>query len=228
MRIETSHWLGREFLSIIGEGPEIGDPEAEADALFVSFGEELTAHGLSLDNTIRSRIWAADSDARTACSTVRTRTLSGPARAATSSYIAPAHFDSGARVAMDLIALRPLSGDEKTVTEQDPPKGVIKYLTVGELLVLPGMTSNEGGSFEHQAADILGRITMCLREAGCGWSEVCDVTLVHEHGVQHNDIWASWRRETEEIPSRMTLLPAEGYARPGKLLEIETMAIRNV
>ena len=129
---------------------------------------------------------------------------------------------------MDLIALRPLPGEEKTVTEQDPPKGVIKWLTVGELLVLPGMTCNEGGSFEHQAADILGRITVSLREAGCGWSEVCDVTLVHKHGVHHNDIWASLRKETEEIPSRMTLLPAEGYARPDKLLEIETMAIMNV
>ena len=228
MRIETSHWLGREFLSIIGEGPEIGDPEAESDALFARFGEELAAHGLSLNDTIRSRIWGADSDARTACSTVRTRTLSGPARAATSSYIAPAHFDSGARVAMDLIALRPLPGEEKIVTEQDPPKGVIKYLTVGELLVLPGMTCNEGGSFEHQAADILGRITMCLREAGCGWSEVCDVTLVHEHGVQHSNIHASLRKETEDMPPRLTLLPAEGYSRPGKLLEIETMAIMNV
>ena len=143
MRIETSYWLGREFLSISGEGPEIGDPEAEADALFASFDEVLAAHGLSLDNTIRSRIWGADSDARTACSTARARTLSGRARAATSSYVAPAHFNSATRVAMDLVALLPLPGEEKTVTEQDPPKGVIKWLAVGELLVLPGMSCNE-------------------------------------------------------------------------------------
>ena len=228
MRIETSYWLGHEFLSISGEGPEIGNPEAEADALFARFSEILATHGLSLDNTIRSRIWGADSDARTACSTARTRTLSGRARAATSSYIAPAHFNSATRVAMDLVALLPLPGEKKTVTEQDPPKGVIKWLTVGELLVLPGMSCNEGGSFEHQAEDILGRITVCLGEAGCHWSEVCDATFVYEHGVQRHDILTALRKETEELPQRMTLLPAEGYSRPGKLLEIETMAIMNV
>lgn len=225
MRVETNYWLGREFLSIAGEARETGDPEAEADALFARFAEVLAARGLSLDNTIRSRIWAADSEARTACSAVRTRTLSGPARAATSSYIAPAHLDSAARIAMDLIALHPAPGEEKTVTEQDPPQGVIKWLTVGDLLVLPGMSCNEGGSFEQQAEDILGRISACLNEAGSRWSDVCEVTFVYEHGVGHHDIFAAFRRETEGMPPHVALLPTEGYSRPGKLLEIETMAI---
>ncbi len=225
MRIEIIHRLGREFLSIAGEAPELGDPEAEADALFSRFGEVLSAHGLGLENTIRSRIWAADSEARTACSAARTRTLSGPARAATSSYIAPDHLDSAARVAMDLIALHPAPGEEKTVTEQDPPHTVIKRLTVGALLVLPGMSCHEGGPIENQAKDILGRITVCLGEAGSGWSDVCDVTFVHERSVRHHDIFAAFRRETEEMPAHMALLPAEGYSRQGPLLEIETMAI---
>ncbi len=225
MRIEASCWLGLDFLSISGEAPEMGNPEAEADALFAQFAEVLAAHGLGLENTIRSRIWAADAEARTACSASRTRTLSGSARAATSSYIAPAHLDSAARVAMDLIALNPAPGEAKTVTEQDPPQGVIKYLTVGALLVLPGMSCNQGGSFEDQAEDILGRVTARLGDAGCGWSEVCEVTFVHEQDIQHHDIIAALHRETGETPSLMSLLPAEGYSRPGKLLEIETMAI---
>ena len=225
MRIETNHWLSREFLAIFGEAPETGDPEADADALFARFGEVLAAHGLGLENTIRSRIWAADSEARTACSASRTRTLSGPARAATSSYIAPDHLDSVARVGMDLIALYPASGEEKTVTEQDPPHTVIKRLTVDDLLVLPGMSCHEGGPIESQAAEILGRITACLGEAGSGWSDVCEVTFVHERSVRHDDIFAAFRRETEEMPAHISLLPAEGYSRQGPLLEIETMAI---
>jgi enamine deaminase RidA (YjgF/YER057c/UK114 family) len=225
MRIETNHWLGREFLSIAGEAPETGDPEADSDALFARFAEVLAAHGLGLENTIRSRIWAADSEARTACSAARTRTLSGPARAATSSYIAPDHLDSDTRVAMDLIALHPAPGEEKTVTEQNPPQRVIGWMTVGDFLVLPGMSCHEGGPIENQAAEILGRITACLGEAGSGWSDVCEVTFVHERSVQHDDILAAFRRETEEMPPHVALLPAEGYSRQGPLLEIETMAI---
>ncbi len=225
MRIESTRCLGREFLSINGEAPERGDPGEEADALFTRFAEVLAAHGLGLENTIRSRIWGADSEARTACSAARTRTLTGPARAATSSYIAPAHLDSAARVAMDLIALRPAPGEVKTVTEQDPPQGVIKWLTVGDLLVLPGMSCNEGGSFENQAEEILGRITASLGEAGCGWSDVCQITFVHEHSVPHDDILAAFGRESEQMPPHVALLPAQGYSRPGKLLEIEATAI---
>lgn len=229
MRIETNCWLGRKFLSISGEGPAMADPEAEADGLFGRFKDVLAAHGLGLENTIRSRIWAADGDARTACSKARTRTLAGPARSATSSYIAPDHLGAGARVAMDLIALHPTPGEDpgetKIITEQDPPQGVIRWLTVGRLLVLAGMSCNQGGPFEDQARDILGRITACLGDAGCGWSDVRELTLVHENAIPHDQIFAALARETDAKPERITLLPAEGYSRPGKLLEIETMAI---
>ena len=71
MRIETIRRLGREYISIHGEAPETGDPEADAETLFARFADVLTAHGLGLTNTIRSRIWAADREARTACSAAR-------------------------------------------------------------------------------------------------------------------------------------------------------------
>ena len=93
------------------------------------------------------------------------------------------------------------------------------------MLVLPGMSCHEGGPIENQAADILGRITARLGDAGSRWSEVCEVTFVHERGVRHHDIFAAFRRETEEMPPHVALLPAEGYSRQGPLLEIETMAI---
>ncbi|MCZ6885185.1 MAG: hypothetical protein O7E53_02345 [Alphaproteobacteria bacterium] len=225
MRIETIRRLGREFLSIHGEAPETGDPEADAGTLFARFADVLAAHGLGLENTIRSRIWAADREARAACSAGRTRALKGPARAATSSYIAPAHLDGATRIAMDLIALRPAPGEEKIVIEEDPPATVIKWLTVGELLVLPGLSCHQGGPIESQAADILGRITARLGEAGADWSDVSEVTFVHELSVQHHDLFAAFRKVTEEMPPHMALLPVEGYSRQGPLLEIETMAI---
>ena len=226
MRVETIRCFDREFLSITGEAGNLEDPEAEADALFLQFTQVLEAYGLSLENTIRSRIWAADGEARTACSEARSRTLKGLARAATSSYIAPAHLTKGGRVAMDLIAICPSGNKAKVVIEQKPPQGVIKWLTVGELLVLPGMSCNDGGSFESQAEDILGRITTCLANAGSRWSDVVEITFVCQSGIQQQDIFLAFHKETKEVPLRMVLLPAEGYSRPGKFLEIEVMAIK--
>ena len=226
MRVETIHWLDREFLSIAGEAMDLGNPEAEADALFSQFTQVLEGYGLSLENTIRSRIWAADAEARTACSAARSRTLTGSARAATSSYIAPSHLTKGSRVAMDLIALCLSGNNAKVVMEEKPPQGVIKWLTVGELLVLPGMSCNDGGSFESQAENILGRITTCLAKASSRWSDVVEVTFVYQDGIQQRDIFSAFHKKTKEVPPRMVLLPAEGYSRPGKFLEIETMAMK--
>jgi len=227
MRVETIRWLDLELLSISGEAMVSGDPEAEAEALFSEFSQVMESYGLSLENTIRSRIWAADAEARTACSEVRSRTLKGTARAATSSYIAPAHLTEGNRVAMDLIAIFAPTNEAKVVIEQNPLKGVINWLTVGSLLVLPGMSCNDGGSFGSQADDILGRITTSLTNAGSRWSDVIEVTFVYQEGIQQEDVLLAFRKETKEVPSRLVLLPAKEYSRPGKFLEIETMAMKS-
>src|SRR4029453_17568516 len=104
MRKKIFSWLGREFIELSGEAKPVATATVEAQELFNRFNEELKSHGLSLDHTVRSRLWGRDRENRDLGSTERVKTLSGKARSASSSYIAPGHFDSAAKVAVDLLA----------------------------------------------------------------------------------------------------------------------------
>ena len=48
-------WLGEEFIELSGEARPAASIEAETVSLFRSFEQELKAHGLSLENTVRTR-----------------------------------------------------------------------------------------------------------------------------------------------------------------------------
>src|SRR5262245_49872236 len=112
-------WLGKEFVELSGEARPASTAIQEAEELFQRFDQELRAHGLSLANTVRSRLWGRDRQSRDQGSNERVKALSGKARSASSSYIAPIHFDSNAKVAIDLLAMRPSRADlEKFLKER--------------------------------------------------------------------------------------------------------------
>ena len=107
MRKRIFTWLGKEFVELSGEARPAVNATIEAQELFQGINRELQQHDLSLDNTVRSRLWGRDRQSRDFGSNERVKTLSGKARSASSSYIAPSHFDSTAKVAVDLLAMRP-------------------------------------------------------------------------------------------------------------------------
>src|SRR5262245_5955592 len=111
-------WLGKEFVEISGEAKPATTATEEARELFQRFNQELQSHGLSLDNTVRSRLWGRDRESRDQGSNERVKALSGKARSASSSYIAPIHFDSDAKVAIDLLAMRPSRPDAEKVLKE--------------------------------------------------------------------------------------------------------------
>ena len=122
-------WLGKEFVELSSEGKSSATATEQAREIFLRFDEELRAMGLSLDKTVRSRLWGRDRESRNRGSEERVRILSGKARSASSSYIAPDHFDSNARVALDLLAMRSSRGDvQKVLKEYDPPIVPLRYL----------------------------------------------------------------------------------------------------
>src|SRR5258706_1732534 len=115
-------WLGREFVEVSAEAQPGATAAAEAREIFSRCERELGAVGLSLDHTVRSRLWGKDRQSRDLGSAERVRALAGKARSASSSYIAPERFDSGAAVAVDLLAMRPARpGANKILKEYDPP-----------------------------------------------------------------------------------------------------------
>lgn len=169
MRKLVYEWLGREFVALSAEGrPELGVAEQARD-LFRRFDEELRGLGLSLDDTVRTRLWGRERASRDEGSRERVAALAGRARSASSSYIAPAHFDSDAQVAVDLYAMRPRrSGLEKALVEYDPPIVPLRYLAWDQVVVLSGVTAVLP-TLADQVADILPRIEASLADADAGW-----------------------------------------------------------
>jgi len=157
--------------------------------------------------------------------------LSGKARSASSSYIAPRHFDSAGAVAVDLWAMR--GAAQKTVQEYDPPIVPPRYIATGSLVFLSGVTWDTG-TLDEQLDVILPRIGGSLQDAGASWAHVVTLScflhrsqtvqalrtgLLRALGVERETLFRG------EAPAAVDYSFVEGYSTPGKLIEIETTAL---
>ena len=226
MRKKIFDWLGREFVALGCEGKTGLTPSEETKEIFRRFNEELNGLDLSLDNTVRTRLWGRDRQSRDQGSDERVKILSGKARSASSSYIAPVHFDSGARVAVDLLAMKPSHSDiQKTLKEYDPPIIPLRYLIYDTIVVLSGITAVLP-TLENQVADILPRISGSLADTGSSWDKTAKVSF-HLHRSQKLATLKELFEKTVKarIP-RMEYVFVDGYSAEGKLIEIEVTATR--
>lgn len=224
---KVTRWLDREFVELSCEGDGHGSAAEEAHAIFLRMSNELRHFGLSLDHVIRTRLWGRDRASRDAGSTVRFATLAAGARAASSSYISPERFDSpSGRIALDLVALKTPATPVKTIRENEPPRVPIRYMTIGDLVILSGMT-NQQPSLDAQLADIMPRIGAALTEAGSGWNKVALMSGYLHRGQEPEALKAGIAKWTGGIfPACLEIGFADGYSAPGKLIEIETTALR--
>jgi enamine deaminase RidA (YjgF/YER057c/UK114 family) len=224
MRKRIFSWLGKEFAELTGEAKPATTTTEEARELFQRFNQELQSHGLSLDNTVRSRLWGRDRESRDQGSNERVKILSGKARSASSSYIAPTHFDSNAKVAIDLLAMRPSrSAAEKFLKEYDPPIVPLRYLTYDSVVVLSGVTAVLA-SLDEQLDNILPRIEDSLKNASSSWDRVAKVSFFLHRSQRLETLKELFsKRVTAKIPA-MEYSFVEGYSSVGKLCEIEVTA----
>jgi len=220
-----------EFIAICGESRPGLPPDEAARDLFTRFATELQAHGLSLDDTVRTRLWGRDRAARDGGSGARLQVLSGAARSASSSYIAPSHFDSEGSVAADLWAMR--GAAQKTVKEYEPPIVPPRYIVASGLVFLSGVTWDTG-TLDEQLDVILPRIGSSLQDAGASWAHVVKVScfLHRSQTVQalREGIMRVLGDERGKLLSGEASVEVEynfvdGYSTPGKLIEIETTAV---
>jgi enamine deaminase RidA (YjgF/YER057c/UK114 family) len=224
MRKRIFSWLGKEFAELTGEAKPATTATEEARELFQRFNQELQSNGLSLDNTVRSRLWGRDRESRDQGSNERVKILSGKARSASSSYIAPTHFDSNAKVAIDLLAMRPSrSAAEKFLKEYDPPIVPLRYLTYDSVVVLSGVTAVLA-SLDEQLDNILPRIEDSLKNASSSWDRVAKVSFFLHRSQRLETLKELFsKRVTAKIPA-MEYSFVEGYSSVGKLCEIEVTA----
>lgn len=224
MRKRIFTWLGKEFIELSGEAKAAANATIEAQELFQRFDQELQAHGLSLDNTVRSRLWGRDRQSRDLGSTERVKILSGKARSASSSYIAPGHFDSGAKVALDLLAMRPSqTSAAKRIVEYEPAIVPIRFLVYDSVVVLSGVTTVLP-TLAEQFDNIFPRITGSLKDAGSSWEKVARVSFyLHRSQTLENLKTLFARHVTVKIP-QMEYCFVDGYSSEGKFCEVEVTA----
>jgi enamine deaminase RidA (YjgF/YER057c/UK114 family) len=221
-------WLGGEFIELSGEASLGTSVEEETISLFRSFEQELKAHGLSLENTVRTRLWGRDRVARNLGTATRSKILTGSAKAASSSYVSMNRFDSDARVAVDLLATRPsrMSAERRPV-EFQPPRNYLCYLRQDSFVFLSGYKS-AAETFETQVSEIIKAVGGGLMVAGSMWDKLVKVSLF---------LHRSQKLETlRELLGSGPVLPAncqiefgfvDGYAGDKSLLEVEATALMN-
>ena len=218
------NWLGKEFIELIGEAKPDANATIEAQELFHRFDGELMLHGLSLDNTVRSRLWGRDRQSRDLGSNERVKILSGKARSASSSYIAPSHFDSAAKVALDLLAMRPASAHpQKHVVEYDPPITPIRFLVYDGVVVLSGVTTVLP-TLAEQFDNIFPRISGSLRDAGSSWEKAARVSFYLHRSQTLEDLKSLFARHVSAKIPQLEYGFVDGYSSEGKFCEVEVTA----
>lgn len=224
LRKKIVQWVGREFIFISCEGYHAGTAAEQMEGIYDRINNELQAEGLSLNQIVRTRLWATDRESRDLGSDIRAKYNTNQARAATSSYIAPGHFSSGARVGLDVIALKPSRSEiKKQIVENDPPRKPINYLVFDSLLVLAGKTVVLPTLME-QLDEILPRITGILAEGGSSWQKVVNVSAYLHRSQAIADLRKGFAKEVKRMPPRMEIALVDGYSARGKLIEIEVTA----
>ena len=221
MRLKIFPWLGQEFVSLSWEGDGKGTVEQETQALFARFADRLGELGLSLDNTARTRMWVRDMETWHAGVHERVRILKGPARSVSSSHVRPERLGAPARIAVDLLAMRP-PRDSKVFKEYEPQTIVLRWLKWGGLLFLSGVTDMTHTTFDEQFPVIIKRLTDSLADGGASWKDVARASFFL-HRDESLDMLRG--RFAEAVSSR---IPSLDYtfvdSRQGKRLEIELTA----
>jgi enamine deaminase RidA (YjgF/YER057c/UK114 family) len=224
MRKRIFSWLGREFIELSGEAKPAASATLEAQELFRKFAPELEIHGLSLDDTVRSRLWGRDRESRDLGSNERVKILAGKARSASSSYIAPTHFDSAAKVALDLLAMRPSQqATQKRIVEYDPAIVPIRFLVYDTVVVLSGVTTVLP-TLEEQLDNILPRISGSLRDAGSSWDKVARVSFYLHRNQPLENLKKLFDQRVKASVLQREYCFVDGYSSAGKLCEIEVTA----
>lgn len=223
MRLKIFPWLGQEFMSLSWEGGGDGTVAEEVRQIFALFSEQLKQFGLTLDHTVRTRMFTRDMDTWIAANQERARILSGKARSVSSSHIWPDRLGPKARVTIDLMAMfPPASRDVKVLKEYDPQTVVLRRMNWGGLLFLSGVTDMTHATFDEQFPVIIKRLTDTLSDGGGSWDKVMRASffLHHEEKLEYlRDCFS--KAVSAKIPSLDYTFVG---SRQGKRLEIELTA----
>lgn len=216
MRKKIFQWLGREFVALSCEGNLGTTATEEMQHVYSRFEEELRGLGLSLENTVRTRLWARDQESRHQASDVRFKVLSDKARASSTSFISNAYFASEARVGLDLLAMRPSKpGLAKKVVEYDPLKRPCRYVIYDSLVFLTGEeaeTALQPPNLAGQLDNILSVLGDSLVHAGTSWDKVVKVSSFLQRTQKPETLKGLFEKNLKGVIPQMEYVSVDGFA----------------
>jgi enamine deaminase RidA (YjgF/YER057c/UK114 family) len=226
MRLTNFSWLDREFVALSAES-EVGLGAADGmRGLLDRFEADLAGQGLSLANTVRTRLFTRDRAGREQAAAARRERLSGEARSVSSSFVAPGRLASPAALALDLLAMRPSqAGATRIPREYEPPRAPLRSLDYDGLVFLSGVTGALP-TLEEQVAEILGEIGESLAQAGTSWERVALTSCFLQAGQEYSTLRQLLRQAVPRLTERLECEPVDGFAGEQCLLEIEVTAVR--
>ncbi len=214
----------REFIALSGEGQSGRTVGEETQDLFRRTERELKELSLSLENTVRIRIWGKDGEARNQATAERSSILTERTKASSSSYICPGYFDSSAKVALDLIAVRPANPNlDRRPVDFDPPRNYLRYLIYDSFLFLSGFTS-AGSNLDNQLAQILSEIEVSLVDGRTSWDNVIAASFYLHRSQKVELLKGLLEKERKAGLAQMEICFVDGFASEGRLLEVEVSA----
>ncbi len=225
MEAKLFSWLGREFVEICGEAHGGASVESATAELFQKFSNALTPLGLSLDNTVRIRVFGRDRQARTDATMARSKILSGSRRAASSSFISQDWFDSAGSGGLELLAMRPLSASaQRHPVDFEPPRNYLCYLDYDSVIFFSGFTS-EAATLEQQVRDILATLDGVFARAKTDWSNVVKLSLLLQRGANIDSVKQILAQANRLSVPEIEFMFVDGFAGEKYLVEIEATAL---
>jgi len=223
MRLKVFRWLDEEFVALSWEGNGEGTIADEMRELFGHFSDWLARFGLTLDNTVRTRMFVRDIDTWHVAAAERAKCLTGRARSTSSSHVRPERLGAKPRFSIDLLAMHaPKVGEQKILREYEPQTVVLRRLTWGRLVFCSGVTDMSMATLDEQYPIIIGRLTDTLRDAGVSWDRVERASFFLHRDESIADLRARLARTVDlrRAAQDFTLVDT----RQGKRLEIELTA----
>lgn len=218
-------WLGREFVFLCGEARPLASVAEQTDDLFRRFETELKECGLSLGSAVRTRIWAKDREARNLATVARAQILTGRNRAASSSYISVQHFDSDARVALDLLALRPAQARvDREPVDFSPPRNYLSHLPYDSVVFVSGFTS-EAGHLDEQVPAVITDLDNTLKAASSSWARVVKLSIFLDKTQDLGALGSLLAKADKVESAKIEFGFVDGFSREQSLLEIEATAL---
>jgi hypothetical protein len=173
MRFKVFRWLGEEFVSLSWEGNGEGTIADEMRELFGRFGDWLGRFELTLDNTVRTRMFVRDIDTWHVAAAERAKCMTGRARSTSSSHVRPERLGAKPRFSIDLLAMHaPQTGEQKILREYEPQTVVSAPHDVGQVGVLLGRDGHDDVDARRAVSDRRRPADDTLRDAGVSWERV--------------------------------------------------------